>query len=158
MMQQVYTYDPYSGRSSIPIPAPVAAPIGTPVGAVIPGGAVAGQMPNFGGLQYVLVKDPMDELNSCTSVTIRQQPELLETITGCETANRYHVFGVCQGVYKYYIGNNYAEFMEEIYRKYENVINIYLNAKKEVRFAKEIAVLLILENLIWKCTMQQMFL
>ena len=32
---------------------------------------------------------------------------------------------------KYNIGNNYAEFMEEIYRKYENVINIYLNEKEE---------------------------
>ena len=58
-------------------------------------------MPRFGGIQYVLVTDPMAELNSCTSVIIKQQPELLELIAGCETANRYHVLGVCNGVYKY---------------------------------------------------------
>jgi hypothetical protein len=32
---------------------------------------------------------------------------------------------------KYNIGNHYAEYMEEIQRKYENVINIYLNEKAE---------------------------
>ena len=32
---------------------------------------------------------------------------------------------------KYNIGNYYSEFMEEIYRKYENVINVYLNEKAE---------------------------
>ena len=46
------------------------------------------QVPNI-----VYVKDPMSELNTCTGVIIRQQPELLEAITGCETANRYHVYG-----------------------------------------------------------------
>jgi hypothetical protein len=32
---------------------------------------------------------------------------------------------------KFNIGNHYAEYMEEIQRKYENVINIYLNEKAE---------------------------
>lgn len=45
------------------------------------------------GIQYVYVEDPMVELNSCTSVLIKQQAEFLEAMFGCETANRYHVFG-----------------------------------------------------------------
>ena len=97
MMQPVYTYDPYSLGSAVPLPAPVASP---GVAAVASTGLPA-QMPRFGGIQYVLVTDPMAELNTCTSVIIKQQPELLELIAGCETANRYHVLGVCNGVYKY---------------------------------------------------------
>ncbi len=48
---------------------------------------------NMGGLEYVYVLDPMTELNNCTGVFIKQQAELFEAITGCETANRYLVFG-----------------------------------------------------------------
>ena len=51
------------------------------------------QMPLPQAPNIVYVKDPMSELNNCTGVTIKQQPELFEAITGCETANRYHVFG-----------------------------------------------------------------
>ena len=40
---------------------------------------------------------------------------------------------------KYNIGNNYAEYLEEIYRKYENVINIYLNEKAEEDNVKKIS-------------------
>ena len=50
------------------------------------------QMP-FGGMQFVYVIDPLTELGNCTGVEIKQQPEFFEMITGCETANRYHVFG-----------------------------------------------------------------
>jgi hypothetical protein len=97
MMQPVYTYDPYSLGSTVPLPAPVV----SPGGAAVAGTGLPAQMPQFGGIQYVLVTDPMEELNTCTSVIIKQQPELLELIAGCETANRYHVLGVCNGVYKY---------------------------------------------------------
>ena len=40
---------------------------------------------------------------------------------------------------KFNIGNHYAEYMEEIQRKYENVINIYLNEKAEEESLKKIS-------------------
>lgn len=93
-MQAAYYYDPYNMGSAVPMqPVIVQAPgqgvvqsPGVAVG-VVPG------MPQFAGIQYTLVQDPLSELNNCTSVIIRQQPELFEAIVGCETANRYHVFG-----------------------------------------------------------------
>ena len=48
--------------------------------------------PYFGGIQYVYVQDPMVELGNSTGVLIRQQPQLLEQFTGCESPNRYYVF------------------------------------------------------------------
>ena len=106
-MQPVYAYDPYNMGSNVPIPAAVGyagQPVVTPV---VPGavpGVVPGAVPGaitFGKIQCVLVADPMAELNSCTSVIIKQQPELLEAMTGCETANRYHVLGNVGGYFKY---------------------------------------------------------
>ena len=47
----------------------------------------------FGGMQFIYVQDPMTELASCPSLLIRQEPEFLETMTGCEMPNIYHVFG-----------------------------------------------------------------
>lgn len=47
----------------------------------------------FGGMQFVYVQDPISELASCPSILIRQEPEFLEAMTGCETPNIYHVFG-----------------------------------------------------------------
>lgn len=44
-------------------------------------------------VQYVYVQDPMGELANCTGVLIKQEPEFFEQMTGCETPNRYHVFG-----------------------------------------------------------------
>ena len=64
-----YVNDPYSLGSNSPAIAAIPMP--------------APQAPNI-----VFVKDPMSELNNCTGVIIRQQPELFEAITGCETANR----------------------------------------------------------------------
>ena len=55
----------------------------------------------FGGIQYVFVTDPLIELNNCSGVLIKQQPELLEIITGCETPNRYHIFGQTNNGYIY---------------------------------------------------------
>ena len=56
---------------------------------------MGGQMqyiPTFGNLQYTFTQDPLNELSLSYKATIRQQPELMEIITGCETENRYHVF------------------------------------------------------------------
>ena len=61
---------------------------------------IAGQQP-FGGLQFIYVKDPMLELASCSGVLVRQEPEFFEQITGCETPNRYHVFGSSPQGFKY---------------------------------------------------------
>ena len=60
-----------------------------------------GAQPQFGGMTYVFTVNPLADLNSMSSVLIRQQPEYLEAITGCETPNRYHVFGLTQSGYTY---------------------------------------------------------
>ena len=44
------------------------------------------------GVQYVYVADPMSELAMSTGVVIKQEPQFLEAITGCESPNRYFVF------------------------------------------------------------------
>ena len=88
-----YAYDPYNMASNVqmqagpyPIQPVVTIPFAVP-GTATPGG------PQFSGFQYVFVQDPLAELENCKSAIIRQQPELFEAFTGCETANRYHVFG-----------------------------------------------------------------
>ena len=53
---------------------------------------VAVQPVFFQGIQFVYVADPMQELNISTGCLIRQQPQFLEQITGCESPNRYYVF------------------------------------------------------------------
>ena len=53
------------------------------------------------GFQFVYVQNPMSELEGCTNVEIMQQPEFFEAITGCETANRYHIYGQTSQGYKY---------------------------------------------------------
>lgn len=55
----------------------------------------------LGGIEFVYVEDPMLELANCTSVIIKQEPEFFEAITGCETANRYHIFGKSPMGFKY---------------------------------------------------------
>ena len=54
--------------------------------------AAVHQPPFFGGIQYVYVPDPMTELALSTGVLIRQEAQVLEQITGCESPNRYYVF------------------------------------------------------------------
>jgi hypothetical protein len=50
-------------------------------------------VPVFMGIpQLIYSQDPLQELSMSIKATIRQQPELLEIVTGCETENRYHVF------------------------------------------------------------------
>ena len=53
---------------------------------------VVGQPLVMFGLQYVFVQDPMIELANSIKAVIHQQVEIFEMISGCETANRYHVF------------------------------------------------------------------
>lgn len=65
-------------------PVPQAVPAYPPMG--------MGQPPLFGGIQYVYVADPMAELALCAGVEIKQQPQFLEAISGCEYPNRYFVF------------------------------------------------------------------
>jgi len=55
----------------------------------------------FGGLQFVYVEDPMAELATCPSILIRQEPEFLEAMLGCEEPNIYHVFGNSPLGYRY---------------------------------------------------------
>ena len=55
----------------------------------------------FGGMTYVSVSDPLIELNNCSEVLIKQEPELLKILTGYETPNRYHVFGLTNSGYIY---------------------------------------------------------
>ena len=52
-------------------PPPATAPVAMPPPAI------------FGGMQFIYVQDPMTELASCPSLLIRQEPEFLETMTGC---------------------------------------------------------------------------
>ena len=55
----------------------------------------------FGGLQFVYVEDPMAELATCPSILIRQEPDILEAMLGCEEPNIYHVFGNSPLGYRY---------------------------------------------------------
>lgn len=48
--------------------------------------------PIFGGISYQYIQDPMDELESSRKVLIRQKPQFIEQMFGCESANRYYVF------------------------------------------------------------------
>ena len=103
---EVYAYDPYGMGSNVPIQGAV------PIQAYAPN-QMAGQrpivvqgqnvvLPQFVGIQYALMQnDPLTELETCTGVMIRQQPEFFELFTGCETQNRYHVFGISPQGYKY---------------------------------------------------------
>ena len=140
-MQPVYAYDPYNMGSNVPIPAVgyVGQPVATPVVAqqAVPGAIT------FGGIQCVMVADPMVELNSCTSVIIKQQAELFEAITGCETANRYHVLGNVAGCFKYlfkcverssfcmrnFCPSNVREFNMDIYHAVSSVMTGNLQGK-----------------------------
>ena len=80
-----------------PRPVPVVAtdsnltgmPMG-PVGPMMPP-PYAGPMINS-PQNFVYIQDPFTEISQCTSAIIRQQPDLIEAVTGCATQNRYHIF------------------------------------------------------------------
>lgn len=44
-------------------------------------------------LQFEYINDPLSEIQNCTSVIIKQEPEYLEFISGCERNIAYHIFG-----------------------------------------------------------------
>ena len=103
---EVYAYDQFMMGSNTPIQGvvPIQAyppnqmAVQRPI--VVQGQNIA--LPQFAGTQYVLMQnDPLTELETCTSVIIRQQPEFFELFSGCETQNRYHVFGISPQGYKY---------------------------------------------------------
>ena len=58
---------------------------------MMPGMMGPGMM-GYGPQNFVYIEDPMAELAQCTGAIIRQDVEMLEVITGCETQNRYNVF------------------------------------------------------------------
>lgn len=43
-------------------------------------------------MNYVYCRNPLVDIANCTGVVIKQEPELQEAVSGCETPNRYHVF------------------------------------------------------------------
>lgn len=43
-------------------------------------------------VQYVFVTDPMQELATSTSAIIQQEADFLETFSGCDRPNKYHIF------------------------------------------------------------------
>ncbi len=79
-----------NGQYNLGSNSPAMAPSMPRARVAVPGAGVAMPAPQT---NIIFVQDPMTELNSCTGVIIRQQPELFEALTGCETANRYHVYG-----------------------------------------------------------------
>ena len=57
------------------------------------GMGMPGMMPYMYGPQnFMYCEDPMKELAQCTGAIIRQEIEMFEVVTGCETQNRYQVF------------------------------------------------------------------
>ena len=91
-MQNVYVVDPYNMGSNVPMQPVIVQPQSQIQGVAMP--VVASPIgPQFAGIQYVYVQDPLAELENCKGAIIRQQPEIAELLTGCEMANRYHVFG-----------------------------------------------------------------
>ena len=77
-----------------PQPVPVVASdpnlTGMPMGPMVPP-PYTGPMINA-PQNFVFVQDPFTEIGQCYGALIRQQPDLLEAVTGCTTRNRYHVF------------------------------------------------------------------
>ena len=49
-------------------------------------------MMGYGPINFQYCEDPMKELNQCTGAIIRQEIEMFEVYSGCETQNRYQVF------------------------------------------------------------------
>lgn len=43
-------------------------------------------------VQYVFVTDPMQELASSSSAIIKQEPDIFEALSNCQTPNKYHIF------------------------------------------------------------------
>ena len=100
----------------------------------------------IGGIQYIYVQDPMTELESIPSVLIKQEPEIFEAITGCETPNRYHVLGQTpQGLkYLFKCKENSGWFMRNCcpstQREFDMEINHIVSGNQyDPRFSKKFA-------------------
>ena len=75
-------------------PGMVGPPI-MPMGGMAGPGMMPGVMPGmmgYGPQAFAYIQDPMAELAQCTGAVIRQEIEMFEVVSGCETQNRYHVF------------------------------------------------------------------
>ena len=59
---------------------------------MMPGMTFGPAMMGYGPQAFIYCKDPMAELAGCFGALIRQEIEMFEVISGCETQNRYHVF------------------------------------------------------------------
>ena len=59
------------------------------------------KLPNFEGIQYIIANDPLSELNNCSGILIKQEPELIEMLTGFQIPNKYHIFGKINNGYIY---------------------------------------------------------
>lgn len=53
---------------------------------------IAPGMMGYGPQAFAYIEDPMKELAQCSGAVIRQEIEMFEVVSGCETQNRYHVF------------------------------------------------------------------
>lgn len=55
----------------------------------------------LGNFKFDFTKNPLSEIENCTEIIIKQEPEFLEFVSGFERNIAYHIFGkTCQG-YKY---------------------------------------------------------
>lgn len=54
----------------------------------------------FNGINFTYVKDPISEIIQCSSILIKQKMDSIELITGCETCNKYYIFGLGKRGYK----------------------------------------------------------
>ena len=55
----------------------------------------------FGGLKYSYVKDPITEIEKCSGVLIKQFPDSFNFVNGCESCNKYYIFGINEEGNKY---------------------------------------------------------
>lgn len=55
----------------------------------------------FKGINFTYVKDPISEIVNCSGILIKQNIDSIELVTGCETCNKYYIFGLGKKGYKY---------------------------------------------------------
>ena len=55
----------------------------------------------FEGLKYEFTKNPLSEIENCTGIIIKQEPEYLEFVSGFERNISYNIFGITSQGYKY---------------------------------------------------------
>lgn len=62
------------------------------------------ELPNsnsFTDIEFTYSNDPISDIGYCKGILIRQLPDFLELITGCETCNKYYIFGIYDNCYKF---------------------------------------------------------